>query len=160
MGYTTDFKGSFKLGFSSGESKEKVTDIVNGLAKTRRMARDLTKIESTLKHPISYYGVEGEFYYEDTEDFGQNNNGSVLNFNKPPKTQPGLWLHWEVIGDNLEWNGSEKFYGYVRWLQYLIDNIFIPNGVIVEGEVEWFGEDRSDTGVISVSNNKIKTRTI
>ncbi len=39
------------------------------------------------------------------------------------------------------WNGAEKFYNYVEWLQYLIDKILAPRGYTLNGECQWFGEN-------------------
>lgn len=74
-------------------------------------------------------------------------------------SQPGLWCQWELTdsGEQLEWDGSEKFYNYVEWLRYLINNFFAPWGITLNGEIEWFGEDRNDRGKIVVTNNVVET---
>ena len=54
------------------------------------------------------------------------------------------------------WDGNEKFYSYIEWLEYLIDKVLAPRGYVVNGEVTWGGEDRRDTGKITVVNNKVK----
>jgi len=148
MGYTTGFDGEFNLQFRDEKSKEVVTELVNGLAKTRRVTRDLSHLVGELDQPINYYGVDGEFYHGDE-------NSSIINNNEPPRTQPGLWLQWVIEEDSLYWDEGEKFYNYVEWLQYLIDKIFKPNDVIVNGKVEWFGEECDDTGEIIVTDNTI-----
>ncbi len=159
MGYTTEFDGSFNLEFTDETKREKVTNLVNGLASTRRIGRDLSKTDKSLEHPIEYYGVEGEFYYgDDTSSFGQDNDGSILNYNKAPSTQPGLWLQWIIEDNSLFWDSGEKFYNYVPWLDYLVEKIFKPNGVIVSGTVEWRGEEWSDNGEIIVTDNVITTK--
>jgi len=35
-------------------------------------------------------------------------------------------------GTQLEWDGNEKFYGYVEWLNWLIDNFFKPKGIKIK----------------------------
>jgi len=157
MGYTTDFEGEFNLTFNDESKREHVTNLVNGLASTRRMARDLSKISDKLDHPVEYYGVEGEFYYGGGGMMGQDDDNSVLNHNVPSTTQPGLWLQWVIEGDILKWDGSEKFYAYIEWLQYLIDNVFVTNNVVLSGSVDWFGEDRDDTGSLIATDNKVIT---
>ena len=100
MGYTTNFEGNVKT--DKPVSKE-IYDLINGLAKTRRMKRNITG-----------FGVEGEFYY-DPKSFavcGQSwDDNTIEDSNKPPRTQPSLWLQWVVQPDRhtIEWDGSEKF---------------------------------------------------
>lgn len=45
----------------------------------------------------------------------------------------------------------EKFYGFVQWLEYLLDEILQPVGYSLSGVVTWEGEDPSDTGTITCS---------
>jgi hypothetical protein len=72
--------------------------------------------------------------------------------------QPGLWLQWVLNeeGTELSWDGSEKFYNYIEWLQYLIGHFFEPWGIKLNGEIEWVGEDSSDKGKIAVTDNVIE----
>lgn len=58
----------------------------------------------------------------------------------------------------LEWDGNEKFYNYVEWLQYIITNVLAPRGYILSGSVTWQGEDNQDMGKIVVKDNKIKVK--
>ena len=55
----------------------------------------------------------------------------------------------------LTWNGEEKFYEYVEWLEFLIKKFFTPLNYVLSGDVEWIGEDRSDFGTISIKNNTV-----
>ena len=97
------------------------------------------------------YGVEGEFYVKD-DDKG------VTHRNDPPSTQPSLWCQWisNELGTEIEWDGNEKFYNYVEWLQYII-NWLTPRGYVLNGEVQWRGEDFNDIGTIIVENNVLRT---
>ena len=107
------------------------------------------------------YGVDGEFYYNpDSTEFGQEHDGSIVEFNRPPSTQPGLWCQWAPTEDRqgLEWDGGEKFYDYVEWMQYLIEQILKPRGYVVNGQVTWQGEDSDDRGMIDVRNNVVHRR--
>ena len=72
---------------------------------------------------------------------------------------PSIWNNWEVVAKDsnhflfdeqhhLQWNGGEKFYNYVEWLKYLIDNYFEPWGITLSGMITYIGEDKSDYGVI------------
>lgn len=123
MGYSTDFEGEFRL------SKPLTNDQKSYLvmfADTRRMKRDVVKIESIpkieknleclellekLKLPL---GNEGE-YYCGKGMAGQDHDPSILDYNTPPSTQPSLWVQWVPNDDGtaIQWQGSEKFYWYV-----------------------------------------------
>ena len=76
------------------------------------------------------------------------------------KEIPGYWCQW-VIGtdDNgdeaLVWDEGEKFYNYVEWLEYLIERFFKPEDYVLNGEVEYQGEDSDDFGVIKVVDNVV-----
>lgn len=70
-------------------------------------------------------------------------------------TLPGIWCDWTVTEDNhgIEWNGSEKFYEYTAWLKYLIEMYLKPWGYVLDGEVQFEGEDDDDHGCIIVDDN-------
>jgi hypothetical protein len=135
--------------------------------------------------PLEIYGEEGEYFVGGGGYAGQDNDNSVIDFNTPPNQlgygddswencytennkriklglcQPGLWLGWtlEKDGDNvmLVWDGGEKFYHYVEWLQYLITHFFEKWDVKLNGEITWVGEDRDeDRGKIVVKDNVVK----
>lgn len=147
MGYTTDFEGRFKL---NRKLKKKDQDFLTKFAETRRMARNVGP----------EFGVEGEFYVDGKGYAGQDSDETILDYNRPPRTQPGLWCQWVPSEDGqfLQWDGSEKFYNYVEWLKYLIDKILAPRGYILNGEVSWSGEDQGDVGKIVVTNNVVTTK--
>lgn len=70
---------------------------------------------------------------------------------------PGFWCQWIPTNDakGIEWDGNEKFYNYVEWLQVIIDKFLIPNGYVLNGEVQWEGEESGDLGNIVVKDNII-----
>ncbi len=143
MGYTTDFFGAFQL------DKPLTTELKTFLTKfsdTRRMKRNVDEIE---------YGIEGEFYVNGGGDFGQANEKNIIEYNYPPRTQPGLWCQWvpNEEGTEILWDGGEKFYHYTEWLNYIIHKFLKPNGYTLNGEVEYQGEDEMDSGMIVVKNN-------
>ena len=147
MGYTTDFEGSFNI---TPVLSQKDNEFLTKFSETRRMARNVGP----------EYGIEGEFYVDGTGWAGQDSDTTVINYNRPPSTQPGLWCQWVPTDDGSElvWDGGEKFYNYVEWLDYLIDKILAPRGYTLNGECQWFGENRDDVGVIIVENNKVTTK--
>lgn len=145
MGYSTDFQGRFDL---DRELDNETHELLEGLATTRRMKR---KVDGK-------YGVEGEFYIYGSGQLGQNpDDATILDYNRPPATQPGLWCQWTPTADKkgLQWDGGEKFYSYVEWLKYLIDSVLAPRNYVLNGQVYWQGEDSDDRGRIDVKDNKI-----
>jgi len=149
MGYTTEFEGSFKI---DQPVDNETAILLKGLANTRRMKRN-----------IKGYGIDGEFYIEGEDVLygeGKNKYLTIVDYNTPPSTQPGLWCQWELQDDNqtIMWDGAEKFYNYVEWIEYIIKSILEPRGYIVNGEVKWFGEDRHDNGKIIIKNNIVNKK--
>ena len=153
MGYTTNLYGKLKFNrqLTVGEK-----NYLEKFANTRRMARNVDNM----------YGVEGEFYVDGDGMMGQGHDDNIIDYNRPPKTQPGLWCQWVPTEDGygLEWDGYEKFYNYVEWLEYLIKSVFpwiLEDGdepLVLNGEIEWYGEHREDMGKIFVHNNVVTTK--
>ncbi|TRZ47845.1 MAG: hypothetical protein D4S01_11520 [Dehalococcoidia bacterium] len=143
MGYTTEFRGQFNL---NKKLDDETFNLLTGLAATRRMGRN-----------IEGFGEEGEFYIDGNGFMGQDKDETVIDGNRPPKTQPSLWLQWVPTDDRMgiEWDGGEKFYNYVEWIQYLIEKIFEPHGYVLNGDVDWRGEEWDDTGTISIVDNVV-----
>jgi hypothetical protein len=194
MGYTTDFTGQFKL------DRPLTWDHANYLARfsgTRRMGRNatLTKERSDLIReraglPV---GEEGAYFVGEGGYCGQGGFGGgsdsddVINHNKSPSGQPGLWCQWVPAKENGEtlriiedvpaiealagslkekqqaspythiaWDGGEKFYSYIEWLEYIISHFLEPWGYVLDGVVSWEGEDLRDIGNIEVVNNNVQ----
>lgn len=101
------------------------------------------------------YGIEGEFFANRNSEHDR----SVLDSNNPPKTQPDLYCDWiiksEEDGDYLKTGGAESFYCPTEWLNYFVENFFKPWGLVINGEVEWDGEETGDIGKIVAENNEI-----
>lgn len=144
MGYTTDFKGSFQF---NKQLSPKMQEFLSKFNETRRMSRNVD----------SAFGTEGEFYVFGGGSFGQGHEDNIINYNDSPKTQPSLWCQWVPTEDGLElhWDGGEKFYYYNEWLYYLVYKIIAPNGYILNGTVQWSGEEVGDNGTIEVRDNVI-----
>lgn len=129
------------------------------------------------------YGFKGEYFAMNDGNMGQSNDASVIDHNAASGEiawsdysgdwekrdemqkainadiikQPGLWCQWRLDDETtLAWDGSEKFYNYIEWLQYLIAHFFEPWGIKVNGEVTWQGEDNADIGKIIVKDNEIE----
>ena len=139
MGYTTEFDGKFT--FDKQLDKETFT-LLKGLSETRRMKRRMDD--------VFYVGGEGFYQPENRDD-------TIVDYNTPPANQPSLWLQWAPTetGKYLEWDGGEKFYNYIEWLEYLIEKVLIPNGYKLNGEVKYYGEETNDKGTITIIDNDI-----
>jgi hypothetical protein len=144
MGYTTDFSGRFDL---NKELSPKMKQYLTLFNETRRMQRNTDEV----------FGVQGEFYVFGGGSFGQANEPNIIDFNEPPTTQPSLWNQWTPTQDGMgiEWDNGEKFYNYTEWLVYIINKILAPNGYILNGVVQWQGEENGDVGEIFVENNRV-----
>ena len=147
MGYTTDFQGKFDF---NKPLSDKMYNFLKLFNETRRMKRNVEEV----------YGVEGEFYVFGGGSYGQDHETNIVDYNQEPSTQPSLWLQWTPTEDrlSLEWDRGEKFYSYTEWLVYLIHKVLAPNGYVLNGTVEWQGEENGDVGEIFVEDNRVYTQ--
>lgn len=159
MGYTTDFFGKFEF---NKPVEPWLIEYIERFSNSRRMRRDNEKIKELYPKwkELCFngeLGVDGEYFIGGIGFMGQTDDDSVLDHNSPACHQPGLWCDWVVTEDGmgLEWNGMEKFYYYEEWLEYLIENFFAPLGYILNGFVEYQGEDYGDFGTITITDNVI-----
>ncbi len=149
MGYTTEFEG--KIAVEPPLSAEEIA-YLKLFANTRRMDRTLGP-----------YFVEGSGFH------GQGDDSDILNSNKPPEGQPGLWCQWEPSEDGtaIEWDGSEKFYNSEQWMKYLIDHFLKPNCLakselpflqanhVLNGVIGAQGEEDDDVWRLVVEDNRV-----
>jgi len=143
MGYTTDFTGGLTL---SRPATKQEKDYINLFSNTRRMKRNVEKLFEIYegKHgypfakgntPLEIYGEDGAYFAFNDGQCGQQDDGSIIDYNRPPgqpsydetrgmpidqiltnekarkksgKSQPGLWCQW-VIEEPTE--GEQ----YVAW---------------------------------------------
>ncbi|GAA6614977.1 hypothetical protein [Scytonema sp. NUACC26] len=155
MGYTTEFSGKFQLDRPLFDFQALY---LLDFARTRRVKRSLS-ILTTIPDPGREavglpLGEEGGYFINESHPQAAE---SVIDENRPPKGQPGLYCQWQPTSDGcaIEWNGHEKFYRYVEWLQYLIIHFIIPWGYQLNGTVTYSGELSSDRGQIVVVDNRI-----
>lgn len=146
MGYSTYFEGKFN--FNKPLSFEDNLFLYK-LANSRRMARNVD----------AKYGVDGEFYVDGGGFKGQAQEKNIIDYNRAPRTQPNLWCQWvpDDGGKTLVHDGCEKFHDYVDWLKYIIEWIK-PRGYVLNGTVEWRGEEIDDHGKILVVDNVVRTQ--
>jgi hypothetical protein len=160
MGYTTDFEGHFTFDRPVDPA---LKEYIDAFCNIRHVKRDVNKLKSfkdirreNVGLPL---GKDGEYYVGSVDDgnMGQMGDESVIDNNNNPETQPGLWCQWTINDSSkwLIWDGGEKFYNYTEWLVYLIDNFFKPFGYVLNGEIEWQGEDSTDYGILGVEDNKV-----
>lgn len=152
MGYTTEFEGRIEL------DKPLTEELFTFLIKfnhTRRMKRNPEKLKEM--GFTGDYGVEGEFFVDGDEPFGQGPDDSILDYNQPPRTQPGLWCQWVPTEDRngIEWDGNEKFYHAGEWMLYLIDHILKPAGYVANGVIHAQGEFDDDAWDLCVMDNVV-----
>jgi hypothetical protein len=184
MGYTTDFEGTFKLGKPLLPQHATYLARFSG---TRRMMRDAAKTAKRADPEREAAGLpvgpNGAYFVGEGGFAGQGDFSSrpddVTNYNDPPPGQPSLWCQWVpslgsgnaarlaspeerceegVVYDHIAWDGGEKFYDYVAWLEYLIAHFLKPWGYVLNGEVTWQGEESADIGKIIVTNNQVSTK--
>ena len=170
--------------FSKTRRMKRKVDVLMELYKGKGGFPGTSKQSNT---PEEIYGKEGEYFVGGTGFAGQDRDDSIVDYNTPPgqigydskmefnerweennrraeegESQPGLWCQWIVEGDEhgmvLQWDGGEKFYNYVEWLKYLITHFFTKWDVLLNGEIEWYGEERSDMGKIIVKDNVVTTK--
>lgn len=70
---------------------------------------------------------------------------------------PSLRCDWCPSDDGAElYDGADKFYGYIEWLQFLLDHFLIPWGYVMKGLMSWQGEFEEDQGLIVVTKNVLR----
>jgi len=159
MGYTTDFSGTFDV---VPPLTSEHAAYLRRFSDTRRMERD-AEITATLPDPFRLavalpIGVEGGYYVGAPSTFDLPFDSTVLDHNKPPSGQPGLWCQWvpNHPGTALEWDEGEKFYHYEEWLRYLIGHFLDPWGYVLSGQVTWQGEEHDDRGTLHCRDNQVE----
>lgn len=155
MGYTTTFTGKFRC--TPALNADQVA-YLKALSHTRRMQRKgASKLPDPLREAVGLpLGEECEYFVGGTGWAGQYRDETIMDYNRPPASQPSLWCQWVPSDDGkfIEWDRGEKF--YVQWIKYFNEHFFKPWGVKLSGDVKWRGEDSSDRGVI-VTGNEITT---
>lgn len=77
------------------------------------------------------------------------------------RSMPASYNQWELTRDrqHLQWDGGEKFYHYVEWLQWLMDHVLTPAGVTVSGTVDYSGEAVTDVGTLTIVDGVVVKQT-
>jgi hypothetical protein len=63
--------------------------------------------------------------FDELNSFSEERHGGNT---EPFAGFPGFWCDWVPTPDmqGIEWNGNEKFYDYVEWLELIIKKFLIP----------------------------------
>lgn len=168
MGYNTQFRGRFDL-------DKKLTQThaayLQQFAYVRHIVRD-AEIAGKMPDPIREavglpIGFEGMYFTGSSGHCGPDKDPykdpSIIDYNSPPNRIPSLWCHWIPTEDLRGIAFDEetgKFYNYVEWIEFIIEHFLKPWGYVLNGEVQWVGEDVfDDRGTIIVENNVIQVKT-
>lgn len=151
MGYTTEFDGHINIAPPLNAQEIKFIRDHNA---TRRMKRN-----------------NGAYYVGSTNNFGQDKEADIIEYNAPPEPQLSLWCGWTCNdeGTRIEWDGGEKFYSSAEWMKWLIEHILGDNplaktrtenmrflqGHTLNGEIQAQGEESDDKWLLTVKDNKI-----
>ena len=160
MGYSTEFEGELRI-----EPTLTPAHLIylQRFAETRRMKRDPWRAER-LSDPVRVaadlpIGPQGAYFVGSVDDFSDS-DPSVVDGNLPhaPFTH-SLYCSWvpSQDGTTLVWSGTEKFYEYVGWLEFLIEHFLIPWRYRLDGRIDWQGDEPDDQGSIFVSGNRVRT---
>lgn len=161
MTYQVNFKGQWHLNKPLNDNHKLYLIQFSNI---RHMKRDVSKVEfmpDELRVSAGLtIGTDAEFFVGGGGSFGQERDSSILNYNKPPATQPGLWNGWTPNSDGtaIIWDEIENFYNYVDWIQYMIKNFFNPWDYILNGDIAWQGDAVKDKGIINIINNIITVK--
>lgn len=112
MGYTTDFEG--RISVYPPLNVFEIT-YLNKFCDTRRMRTE-----------------HGPYWVDQPGFAGQDKTPEVIDYNSPPEGQPGLWCHWIPTQDGryIEWDGGEKFYDSLEWMEYIIEHFLKPGAIV------------------------------
>ena len=182
MGYTTDFVGQFKLDKPLEPNHKAYLEKFAETRRMKRNAELTNKREDAIREAVGLpVGEDGCYFVGEDGSWGQKNSGDIIDYNKPPgqivcedikkfnqywdenqrlikdgKCQPSLWCQWIPNDDGtaIVWDGAEKFYYYIEWIKYLIEHFLSKWGYVLNGEVQWQGED-DDSGIIKIVDNEV-----
>lgn len=156
MGYTTTFDGMVSVEPPLNAAEVAYLKKFND---SRRMKRE-----------------QGPYYVDGPGFAGQDDDGKILDYNRAPDGQPGLWCQWTAAddGSSIYWDGAEKFYDAAEWMAYVIDHFLKPGAAayaasdpqfneftfdhVLNGVIAAEGEQSGDIWRIVVTNNEVATQ--
>jgi hypothetical protein len=158
MGYTTDFVGWVQVDPPLNEHE---TDYLRAFSRTRRWDRPEGSYV-VLPHPLA----------------DDDHADDVDAYNRPAPGEPGLWCPWTSTsnGTALTFDGSEKAYQAVRWLEYVIDTFLREDATaamtgdplfadfafdhVCDGAVAACRRDTGRLSVVLVTDNEVEERVL
>lgn len=184
MGYTTDFTGQFLLDRALTEDQRRYLAKFNDTRRMKRNSAKAGQVHDPLRLAVGLpigqdggYHVGGEHHLYIGDDIidhnvpapGQlvcnllaGNMREIYDANQAliltGGCQPGLWCQWTPNADGtaIVWDQAEKFYHYIPWIKYLIAHFLAPWGLMLNGSVQWEGENPNDKGTITITDNEVK----
>lgn len=72
---------------------------------------------------------------------------------------PGFYCQWVFDRKTctIEWDGGEKFYEYIEWLEFVLRKCNELN-LSADGKISWQGDGHQDRGKITVKKNQITVK--
>jgi hypothetical protein len=162
VGYSTAFTGVFKL---DKPLKPEHQQYLEAFYEKRHVKWDVTKIQNIpdpLRKAVGLpVGEEGAYFVADYVTYIRENRlpfDLIVDSNHPPKGIPGLNCQWRpsVDGKCIEWDNVEKFHWYVDWLDVIIVDFLEVWGYVLNGTVNWQGDEKEDFGTIVVTDNQLE----
>jgi hypothetical protein len=164
MGYDTTFEGEFIISPPLDKNQVAYVQAFNRQRHMRRDLRALRKLPNPVRTNVGLpLGDEGVFWIDDPDSHGiRGQNFKELPGLDPPERgpkgidpriqMPGIWCQWTCSDDGtrLYWDDGEKFYEYIAWLDWMIRQLFKRWRRELIGEVNWWGEEPSDFGIIEM----------
>lgn len=157
MGYSTEFRGQIEV---SPPLSKKEREYLLAFNRTRHCRKDGSPyaVDPPSKKKAQLIGIP----YESPEE---------MDHNRAASGQPGLWCHWipNQDGTAIVWDGGEKFYDSLEWMQYLIDHFIGPNPIArkelkfiqphtLKGIILAQGDNMLDRWELVVENGKARRR--
>ena len=123
-----------------------LTGLLNGKSKRRNSEVLAQALGISLQECLKRYGIEGQLYLKD------DNIGVIPNKSRCYEEIPNqpfirslcgiprlVWVY-SPTEQAICWDGLEKNYYYVEWIEYLIRYVVAPRGYVLNGEVETFND--------------------
>lgn len=159
MGYHTDFTGEFEAEPAFTPEQVEYLEAFNHSRKLTWDEDEAAKMDDPLREAVGLpVGPDGAFIVAEHDNhYGQMAHKRPAYRGDGNAHTPGYWCQWVARNDGqtLEWDGGEKFYQYEQWLAFVIEHFCKPWGVTLNGTVHWYGEDRTDIGVLEVIDNDV-----
>ena len=149
-----------------------IVNYINCFSAIRHVKRDNKKLKEIhpdwAEHVFDYrLGTQGEYYVPINEPNEKDNydDKSIVDFDNPPDTQPGLWCPWVLGGERtfeglenaiIEWGQWEQeMSGYedFKWMKYMIDKFLKVKGYVCNGIISGIGENDTGHFIIAIENN-------